>query len=214
VRAAPAALALVALALPATAAAHVSVLPAEPRLNAEQELVVRVPAERDVPTTAVRVLFPRGLTVAQFAPAAGWRRRELLTADRRVRGAVWSGGRIAPGEYADFRFLATPRQAGQLVFKAFQTYADGATKPWTGPPERPGAPEEAETGPTVPGPAPAIEALAIPDVTGPQATTKKESSDAAIWLGLIAIVIALGSALAVGFLWSTRPATLPPDDPL
>ena len=211
-----AAAALVALLLPAVAGAHVTVLPERPKLDAEQELTVRVPDERSVPTTRVRVLFASDLRVGQFAPQPGWTRRVLLTSDKRVRGVEWSGGRIAPGEYADFRFLAAPRTAGQAVFRAYQTYADGRTKQWSGPPEKPGAAEQ-ETGLDEPGPSPAVEVTAAPDIPSgaalSTARTKRTSSDAAIWLGVIAIVIALGAALAAGFLWSTRPATLPPDEP-
>jgi len=214
--AAAVALAGALVAAPA-AGAHVTVLPEKPKLNSEQEFVVRVPVERNVATVAVRVLFPEGVNVSQFAPEAGWTRRVLLTADERPRGVIWQGGRIAPGEYGDFRFLATPRRAGQAVWRAFQTSADGKVKPWTGPPEKPGV-ESKETGPTQAGPSPAVEVTATPDIpvaTGgatSSATRKETSSDAGVWLGVIAIVIALGSALAAGFLWSTRPARLPPDD--
>jgi uncharacterized protein YcnI len=198
----------------------VTVLPERPKLAAEQELIVRVPDERDVATTRLQVLFSSDLRVAQLAPKPGWKRRVLLTDDKRVRGIEWSGGRIEPDEYADFRFLATPRTAGQAIFRVYQTYADGKTKPWAGPPEKPGAPEQ-ETGLDAAGPSPAVDVTATPDAPAPAAaadgaptaTTKRTSSDAATWLGVIAIVIALGALLATGWLWSTRPATLPPDGP-
>lgn len=208
------ALVVLALALPACASAHVVVLPAKPQLDEEQEFVVRVPDEENQATTAVRVVFPSTVNVSQFSPMPGWNRKVLLTSDKRPRGVVWSGGRIEPGEYRDFRFLATPRQAGTVVWKTFQAYRSGAVKPWTGPPEKPGV-EAPETGITEPGPSPATEVTAVPDVAsgGSTATREVNSSSAGIWLGLIAIVIALGCALAVGFLWSTRPAQLPPDEP-
>ena len=208
-----------ALATPSAAAAHVTVLPERPKLNTEQEFIVRVPNERDVPTTKLQVLFGTDLRAGQFAPKPGWTRKVLRRAAR-AYGVVWSGGRIAPGEYADFRFLAAPRLAGQAVFKAYQTYADGKTKQWSGPPEKPGVAEQ-ETGLDEPGPSPAVDVTATPDVPSPaaaatgatSAATKTTSSDAAIWLGVIAIVIALGAVLGVGWLWSTRPAALPPDEP-
>ena len=203
---------VLALVLPARASAHVEVLPAKPEVGEEQEFVVRVPDEEETATTAVRVLFPRGVSVSQFAPMPGWKRKVLLTRDKRPRGVVWSGGTITPGTYEDFRFLATPKRAGTVVWKTFQGYRSGAVKPWTGPPEKPGV-EAPETGITEQGPAPATEATAVPDeASAPTGTREVNSSSAGIWLGLIAIVIALGSALAVGFLWSTRPAQLPPDE--
>ena len=189
-----AAAAFAALVLPAGASAHVTVLPARPQLNAQQEFVVRVPSERPVATTKVQVVFARNLRVGQFAPMPGWKRRVLLTSDRRVRGVEWSGGSIGAGEYADFRFLGAPRRPGLAFFRAGQTYADGQTKRWS----------------------PAIDVTAAPGSpsgTVPTATSERTSSDAAVWLGVIAIVVALGAALAAGWLWSTRPATLPPDEP-
>jgi uncharacterized protein YcnI len=207
-----------ALAAPACAAAHVTVLPERPKLNAEQEFVVRVPDERDVATVKLQILFDTDLRVGQFAPKPGWKRRTLLTDDKRVRGVQWTGGRIEPDEYAEFRFLAAPRNPGQAIFRAYQTYADGKTKAWSGAPEKPGV-EAEETGLDEAGPSPAVDVTATPDIPAPAAaaaaagaaTTKRTSSDAATWLGVIAIVIALGAVLAAGFLWSTRPATLPPD---
>jgi uncharacterized protein YcnI len=210
-----------ALAAPSAAAAHVTVLPERPKLNAQQEFVVRVPTERDVATTKLQLLFGTDLRVAQFAPKPGWTRKVLRRANR-AYGVIWSGGSIEPGEYADFRFLAAPRLAGQATFKAYQTYADGKTQQWSGPPEKPGVAER-ETGLDQPGPSPAVDVTATPDVPAgaaaaaaggtSNATTKQTSSDAAIWLGVIAIVIALAAVLGVGWLWSTRPAALPPDEP-
>lgn len=221
-RLAPLLAAAAVLAAPTAAAAHVEVLPDRPKLNAEQEFVVRVPDERDVATTKLQIIFPEGVNVTQYAPKPGWTRTVKLGRAKRPSGVTWAGGKIAAGEYGEFRFLATPRKAGQAIWRVYQTYADGKTKPWTGPPEKPGA-EEQETGVTEAGPSPAVEVTATPDVpaataaaaaeTPNTATTKTTSSDAGIWLGLIAIVIALGAALAAGFLWSTRPAALPPDEP-
>lgn len=209
-----AAAALVALLLPASASAHVTVLPERPKLNAQQEFIVRVPNERKVATTKILAIFPKDLVAGQVAAIPGWKAVGILFGDVRApqRGVEWSGGRIEPGEYMDFRFLARPRKAGQAVFRVDQTYADGKTQRWSGPPEKPGAAEK-ETGLDEPGPSPAVDVTATPDIPSGTATTKRTSSDAAIWLGVIAIVIALGAALAAGFLWSTRPATLPPDEP-
>lgn len=212
------AVALLALAAPAPALAHVELRPARATVREEQQFTVRVPNERPVPTVAVKVLFPPQVTVFAFASSPGWKRRVLLTPDRRTRGVVYFGGKIGVGEYVDFRFLATPRRAGLAIWRTEQTYADGQTKPWTGPPEQPGEPEE-ETGPTEPGPAPATRILssraavttgaaapaARPDASG-------SSSGAGIWLGLIAIAISALAVLGVGFLWSSRPAELPGDD--
>jgi uncharacterized protein YcnI len=198
------------------AAAHVEVLPAEAEVQQAQQFTVRVPTERPLPTTAVQVTFPPQVTVYAFEdPPPGWRMRVLLTADGRNRGVEYTGGRIGVGRYQDFHFLGTPTRPGTAVWRARQTYADGKVKPWTGPPERPGAVSQ-ETGPTQPGPAASTRILTAAEAaqaTAPAAQgDSDDSSDAGIWLGVIAIGVAALAALGTGLLWSTRPARLPEDE--
>src|SRR5262245_24434141 len=145
-----AALALAVAAVPASA--HVEVLPAQATVDQSQEFTVRVPTERNLPTTAVQVRFPAGITVYSFAaPPPGWRMTVLQKNGRSV-GVRYGGGRIPVGQYLDFRFLGTPTATGTAAWPALQTYADGKVKPWTGRPEPPGA-VSTENGPTQRGPA-------------------------------------------------------------
>jgi uncharacterized protein YcnI len=209
--------ALAALALMiagvAPAAAHVDVLPREVAQGEALEFTVRVPTERNLPTTEVRIDFPTQVTVFSFAaPPPGWTMRPLRGPDQRFSGVIYSGGRIPVGQYADFRVLGTPFESGSARWKARQTYADGKVKPWTAAPEKPGG-AISESGPTTPGPA-AIVTIAEPGQTvGPAAVaTTNDDSGAAIWLGVIAIAISAFALLALGFLWSTRPARLPGGD--
>ncbi|WP_217914584.1 DUF1775 domain-containing protein [Miltoncostaea marina] len=210
------ALAAVALAAAATpAAAHVEVLPGEVARGEAVEFTVRVPVERSVDTTQVRLEFPDQVTVFSFAePPPGWTARPVRGDDGRFSAVVWSGGRIGPDRYADFRLLGTPVETGTAVWPARQTYADGRTKPWTGPPEADGAPA-AETGPTAPGPAAAVQIVEPGEEAAPATgggVDADEDSGAAIWLGVIAIGISALALLALGYLWSTRPARLPGDE--
>lgn len=193
---------------------HVEVLPASVPAGEATEFTIRVPSERDVPTVRVAVEFPAQVTVFSFAqPPPGWRVTPLRRPDGRFRGVVYAGGSIPAGRYADFRLLGTPFEEGLAVWPARQTYADGQVKPWTGPPELPGGAPAAESGPTDAGPASAVEIG--PPGSSPSSTAADgdddDGSGTAIWLGVIAIGISLLSALAVGFLWSTRPARLPGD---
>jgi len=210
-----AALALaVGLAVAAPASAHVTVLPSQLVVNEGQEVTVRVPTERDIPTIAVEVDAPPGVTVFAAQPAPGWRQTTLLTPDGRTRGVRWSGGRIGVGQFMDFHLLATPTKTGQVVWRSRQTYADGKVKPWTGAPEAPGQ-ASTENGPTAPGPASAMQIVTASQAAAGQASTSgggSSSSGAGIWLGIIAIAIAATAAVGVGLLWSSRPATLPPDE--
>lgn len=199
----------------APALAHVDVLPTEVAQGEPVEFTVRVPTERNLPTTRVRVEFPPQITVYSFTPPPpGWTMRPVRGPDQRFRAVVYSGGRIPVGQYADFRMLGTPFEAGEATWKSFQTYADGQVKPWTAPPLAEGE-ELSETGPTDPGPA-ALVSVAEPGqlVGAPAAASTGGDGDsgAAIWLGVIAIAISAMSLLALGFLWSTRPAKLPGGD--
>jgi Domain of unkown function (DUF1775) len=194
------------------AAAHVDVLPAEAVVNTAQEFVLRVPVEREVATTGVRVTFPKQLVVVRFATTPGWSRRTVAAADGSIAGVVYRGGRAGRDEYAEFRLIATPIETGTASWKVEQTSADGLVKPWTGPPEKEGA--TSESGPSQPGPAPVTRFVATASAVAAAATSgSDDSSPAGIWLGVIAIVIAGAGLAATGFLWSTRPMALPPDGP-
>ncbi len=211
-RAAGAIAALGLLSGAGTAGAHVSVLPSQVVEGESQEFTIRVPVERDVATTAVRVTFPEQITVYSFAePPAGWTMRPQRSADGRFTGVVYRG-RLEANRYVDFTVLGTPFSTGAAAWPARQTYADGQVKPWTGPPEEPGE-AAVETGPTDPGPAAVTEVLAegsAPAATAsPAPAAGDDGSDAGIWLGVIAIAISALAAVGVGLLWSTRPARLP-----
>lgn len=204
------------LALAAPAMAHVEVLPSTVTQGQATEFTVRVPTERNLPTTQVRIDFPSQVTVYSFAdPPPGWTLRPILSRDGRSIGVIYEGGRIAVGRYADFHFLGTPFGSGTAIWRARQRYADGLVKPWTGPPETPGR-AEPESGSTAPGPASAVTIARAGASTSPAAPAASsgggDDSGAGVWLGIIAIGISALAALGVGLLWSTRPARLPGDD--
>ena len=101
-------------------------------------------------------------------------------------GVVYRGGRIGVGRFQDFRFLGTPTWAGTALWRSRQTYADGAVKPWTGPPEAPGAVSR-ESGPTARGPAATTRILTAAEAAqgGASAAASSgsgDSSGAAVWL--------------------------------
>ncbi|MGD9570443.1 MAG: DUF1775 domain-containing protein [Thermoleophilia bacterium] len=208
--------ALVALLVAAaTAHAHVDVLPATLEQGTAAELTVRVPNERDVPTTRVRVDVPPQVTVYSLGePPPGWSVTGVRAADGRIGSVIWAGGAIPPGRYADFTMLGTPFDEGVATWPARQTYADGQVKPWTGPPEDEGA-ARTESGPTDPGPAAQTTIVAVgsaPAAAAAAAGGGDDDSGAAIWLGVIAIGVAALALIGVGFLWSSRPARLPEDE--
>jgi uncharacterized protein YcnI len=206
---------ILAALVPGRAVAHIDVLPVEAVVGQAERVTIRVPSERDLDTVAVQVLFPEEITVYSVNPPPGWDARVLYRPDRRTRGVVFRGGRIADGQFEEFDVLGTPQEAGEVVWRSRQTYADGVVKPWTGPPEQPGE-ATPESGLGDPGPASAMTLRANAIEAGAEGPTAApdadEATSAATWLGLIAIVISVGAAVGVGLLWSTRPARLPRDE--
>jgi uncharacterized protein len=148
--------AAVVLALPAVAAAHVTVNPREATPGAFSVMTVRVPNERDNKgTVRVDLRLPHGFYFVSYKKVPGWKVRltrkkisnpvtiEGLKIDREVTRIVWTGNRkkggiIGPDQFEEFPIsVRVPDgQAGdRLVFRAFQTYRGGERVAWTGAPD-------------------------------------------------------------------------------
>jgi len=79
--------------------------------------------------------MPRGLLPFSYADPAGWKRSLAKAPDGSVERVVWTGSAPSDG-FTEFAFLAgTPDKAGELQFKALQTYADGTVVRWIGAPD-------------------------------------------------------------------------------
>jgi uncharacterized protein YcnI len=190
--------AALALALPATADAHVTVQPKQATAGSFTRLDVRVPTERDdASTVKVAVQFPPGFAEASYEPVPGWNvqvtkeklAQPIKTDDGEVTGGVkqitWTAkGRadgIPPGGFQDFGLsVQVPGKAGdQLTFKALQTYSNGEVVRWIGAKDSDNpAPVVAVTGDTAAAPAP----------TATPAASSDSSSDA---LGITALIVGL-----------------------
>ena len=133
------------VAMTQVAQAHVTVQPNEAPAGAFFRFVIRVPNEREVPTTKVKVEFPENLIFTSFQPKEGWDRKiemkkldEPIEAfgsqiDEVVGSVTFSGGSIGAGEFDEFGFsVRVPEEAGELEFRAFQTYEGGEVVEWTG----------------------------------------------------------------------------------
>lgn len=145
---------LLALALPASASAHVTLQPEEAAAGAFTVLDVRVPNERDdAATTKVEVQLPPGFVFASYQPIPGWSAQVKMqklakpveTDDgpitSEVRQMTWTAdgdkAGIQPGQFQDFPIsVQIPGEAGDtLTFKALQTYDDGEVVRWIGSPD-------------------------------------------------------------------------------
>ena len=140
------------LALPAAAAAHVTLQPNEAPAGGFARLDVRVPNEEDAKaTTKVVVQLPSGFADASYEPVAGWTVRETrrklatpVTTDdgdkltdelATISFTAAPGKGIEPGQFQDFGLsLGLPdKPAGtKLAFKALQTYSGGEVVRWIG----------------------------------------------------------------------------------
>jgi uncharacterized protein YcnI len=121
-------------ALVTTASAHVIVRPGEVKPEAYQTFTVSVPVEREVPTTAVRLLVPEGLQSVRPNVKPGWNVNLVRTGsgeEARISEIVWSGGSIPADFREEFFFSAkTPTEPTTLQWKVYQTYRDGFVAAW------------------------------------------------------------------------------------
>jgi uncharacterized protein YcnI len=144
------------LAVPATAAAHVTLQPGSVTAGSFTKVDVRVPNERDNKgTIKVDLRLPDGFYFLSYQKVPGWKARVFkkkldapvdlggFEVDERYTRVVWKArkpkrDRIAPGQFQDFALsVRVPDGAAgsQLAFRAFQTYQRGERVAWTGAPD-------------------------------------------------------------------------------
>jgi uncharacterized protein YcnI len=115
------------------AQAHVSVWPRESAVSTNELYTVRVPNEKEIPTVQVRLEFPAEVRVSRFVAAPGWQ-RQVERDGNRITAVTWAGGQIAADEVGLFQFQALNGDvAGDVSWKAVQTYSDGSVVQWVGP---------------------------------------------------------------------------------
>ena len=210
--------AVLALAAPAGAEAHIRVQPEEAAAGAYTVFSVNVPNESaDLATTRVEVRFPPGFTFALSQPVAGWSvdvrmtkaaRSELTgqTVPAHVGRVVWTArdrrAAIQPGQFEDFPIaVQIPGKAGEtLTFKALQTYEGGEVVRWVG------GPGTQEPAPQVLVTAPAKgQGAAANEGTPAEGDSDGESDDLAIAALIVAILaLAAGGAALVGAMRARR----------
>jgi len=127
------AVALAVIMVPAVALAHAVVYPKTSKPGAYEKYMLRVPNERDVPTTRVELHFPDGLRVVSFSDVPGWKLQTLTDTAQRIIGAVWTG--VLPKErFIEFPFVAVnPKDSTSLSWPTYQTYEGGERVEWTSP---------------------------------------------------------------------------------
>lgn len=121
--------AIALLAVPAVAAAHVTVRPRESKPAAEEKYTVRVPTEGQVATVSVELDIPDGLTVLDVPHPDGAKHSVTTTGDR-ITMIKWTK-EIPPKQTAEFAFTAKNPAGEQITWNVRQNFADGTSTPWT-----------------------------------------------------------------------------------
>jgi len=120
------------LAIPAIVLGHAVVFPKASAPGAYERYVLRVPNERNVPTTKVEMRFPSEVRVTSFGDVPGWQLEVVRDSASRIVGAVWTGS-LPPEHFVEFPFVAVnPKTGAEIHWPAFQTYANGEHVEWTG----------------------------------------------------------------------------------
>lgn len=117
------------------ASAHVTVWPKETKTNTYERYTVRVPVEKNSNTIKVRLEFPTGMSIGNVLPVPGWDYKLEKNSEGRFSAITWTAtnGGIKPNEFQEFGLSGkNPKDPGTLVWKAYQTYADGTTVEWIG----------------------------------------------------------------------------------
>ncbi len=118
--------AVLALLLPGTASAHVTISPPFVSARVESRIELETPNERPPNATVeLSVTAPPGIEVEGASAPPGWQ----ATVDGST--VTWSGGRLVGRTVTLFPLTITPNVgAGTYRFAALQTYDDAAEVTW------------------------------------------------------------------------------------
>jgi uncharacterized protein YcnI len=117
------------------ASAHVSVAPNTSTTGAWETYTVKVPVEKDVPTTKFTLKAPAGVEIMSYQPVPGWKYSAEKDASGKVKSFTFeaTGEGILPGQFQQFTFVGkNPANATKAAWDAFQYYKDGSIVEWTG----------------------------------------------------------------------------------
>ncbi|MDD1515335.1 YcnI family copper-binding membrane protein [Priestia megaterium] len=129
-------LVLSTIAFAGTASAHVVVYPQEATQGSYEKFTVRVPTEKDIPTTKVKIEIPKDVEVSRFEPMEGWKYDIQKDSSGLITSVTWiaTGEGLSSTEFGEFNMQGkVGDNAKKIVWKAYQTYKDGSTVAWEGP---------------------------------------------------------------------------------
>lgn len=117
------------------ASAHVTVKPGVSAPGAYETYTIKIPVEKNIPTTKVTLKIPAGVEFEQYQPTPDWKVTTKKDASGKVTMITWeaTGDGIQPGQFQQFNFVAkNPEKEGSAAWDAYQYYKDGSIVEWTG----------------------------------------------------------------------------------
>jgi len=128
-------LAIFFVAFPASA--HVTVKPDTSTTEAWETYSIKIPVEKDIPTTKVVLKIPAAVEFKMYEPVDGWKTTTKTDDNDKVTTVTWEAendeAAIQVGQYRIFTFTAqNPAEAEDVAWDAYQYYKDGSIVEWTG----------------------------------------------------------------------------------
>jgi len=118
-----------------SASAHVTVSPNNSAPGSWETYSIKIPSEKDLPTTKVALKVPEGFDFKQYQPVPDWKVELTKDESGKITAVAWSAEKdgIGPGEFQQFAFVGkNPEHEADLAWDAFQYYSDGSIVEWTG----------------------------------------------------------------------------------
>ncbi|MFB7845330.1 YcnI family protein [Microbacterium sp. NPDC056052] len=219
--------AVLALAAPLAASAHVTATPNQAEAGSWTYVTFRVPNESATASTVkLEIHLPADtpFTSVSYQPTAGWTGSAAKTAlptPVKVEGNTISeattevtftadAGGIAPGQFQTFTLSLGPvPDTGRIVIPATQTYSDGKVVEWSATPEDAAKDDSLEPAPVVwVNDAPPADHHGGATATTAPAASAQVPADGqgglALGLSIAALVVAAGGALLGGFALGRR----------
>lgn len=116
------------------ASAHVTVSPATSTTGAWETYTIKVPTEKNIPTTKVTIKTPKGVEIESYEPVPGWTYSAEKGSDGKTKTFTFKadGKGILPGQFQQFTIVATnPNRETEIAWDAYQYYKDGSIVEWT-----------------------------------------------------------------------------------
>jgi uncharacterized protein YcnI len=116
----------------ATAWGHVDVVPRQSIAKRWETYTLRVPTEMATATVKLQVIVPAAFEIEMVEHRQDWQIDTVRDAQGLVREMVWSGGRVPPQTFDEFKFMArNPAEPALYRWEMTQVDESGESAKWT-----------------------------------------------------------------------------------